>query len=53
MVIATMGSGTTAQPARPAVHSRTNTASGHPLSGSRPVQFGMAVRTNPATTACK
>ena len=36
---------------RPAVHSATRTISGRPRSGSRPVQFGIAVNKNPVITA--
>ena len=36
---------------RPASHTSTRTSSGRPLSGSRPVQLGMAVRRKPVMTA--
>ena len=36
---------------RPASHSSASAASGQPLTGSRPVQFGMAVSRKPATVA--
>ena len=37
--------------ALPAIHSATRNISGRPRSGSRPVQFGMAVNRNPVITA--
>ena len=37
--------------ARPATQTSSSTISGVPCSGSRPVQFGMAVSRKPVTTA--
>ncbi len=50
---AATGPGATAQAMRPASHSVTRPARGQPLSGNRPVQFGIAVSTKPARTACR
>jgi hypothetical protein len=36
---------------RPAIHMTTSVASGVPCSGSRPVQFGIAVNRKPVMTA--
>jgi hypothetical protein len=38
---------------RPSAHNVTSKASGPPCSGIRPVQFGIAVSRNPATTAAE
>jgi hypothetical protein len=42
-----------AQARRPAIHSPNSPISGQPVTGSRPVQFGTAVSTKPATTAAR
>lgn len=41
----------TRQAIRPSIHSPASTASGAPLTGRRPVQFGIAVNRKPATVA--
>jgi hypothetical protein len=38
---------------RPANQTRTRANSGNPCTGSRPVQFGIAVRRKPVTTAAR
>jgi hypothetical protein len=48
---AATGHGRPAQAMRPATQSPNSATSGQPVTGSRPVQFGTAVSTKPATTA--
>jgi len=38
---------------RPAIHTKTSASSGLPWIGSRPVQFGIAVKRKPVITAGK